>query len=184
MTRRPSPGVPVVRSIPALLLAASAAACGPQAPEPTGSNGSSAMAEAPHVTGPSAEAIGRYLVIQGGCNDCHTEGYMEGPVPEEQWLTGSGVGFRGPWGTSYPRNLRLTAQGLTEDQWVAMLHTRKTLPPMPWVNVNQMAESDARALYRFIRSMGPMGEQPPAPIPPGQEPTTPYILFVPVMPGG
>ena len=58
------------------------------------------------------------------------------------------------------------------------------LPPMPWVNINQVAESDARALHRYIRSLGPMGEQPPAPVPPDQEPTTPYISFVPVMPGG
>ena len=183
MTLRPSPGVPLVRSIPALLLAASVAACGPQA-EPSGSGGDGAMPDVPHVTGSSDEATGRYLVIIGGCNDCHTEGYMEGPVPEDEWLAGSVVGFRGPWGTTYPRNLRLTAQDYTEDQWVELLHTRTALPPMPWVNINQMAESDARALHRYIRSLGPMGEQPPAPVPPDQEPTTPYISFMPVMPTG
>ena len=29
----------------------------------------------------------------------------------------AGVGFRGPWGTSYPGNLRLDAANLTEAQW-------------------------------------------------------------------
>ena len=28
------------------------------------------------------------------------------------------VGFQGPWGTSYPANLRLTVQSMTETQWV------------------------------------------------------------------
>jgi transketolase N-terminal domain/subunit len=63
---------------------------------------------------------GRYLMIAGGCNDCHTPGYMqtEGQAPEEQWLTGSAVGFQGPWGTTYPCNLRLYAEQLTEAQLV------------------------------------------------------------------
>jgi mono/diheme cytochrome c family protein len=52
---------------------------------------------------------GRYLVRITGCNDCHTEGYAEagGEVPEEQWLKGSALGWRGPWGTTYGTNLRI-----------------------------------------------------------------------------
>ena len=91
------------------------------------------------------------MAIIGGCNDCHTDGYLqtEGDVPEEQWLLGSPLGWRGPWGTTFPPNLRLGVQGLTEDQWVSLLHIRTALPPMPWMNINQMAESDARVLYRY-----------------------------------
>jgi hypothetical protein len=58
-------------------------------------------------------------------------------VPTVRSIPGSVVGFRGPWGTTYPRNLRLPAQDYTEDQWVELLHTRTALPPMPWVNINQ-----------------------------------------------
>jgi mono/diheme cytochrome c family protein len=52
---------------------------------------------------------GRYLVQIGGCNDCHTAHYPEkgGKVPEAQWLTGDALGWQGPWGTTYPTNLRL-----------------------------------------------------------------------------
>jgi len=140
---------------------------------------------APHVTATSDVEAGRYLVIVGGCNDCHTNGYMEseGNVPEESWLAGSPVGWRGPWGTTYARNLRLLVQDLSEDAWVATLRERNALPPMPWMNVNQMSESDARALHRYIRSLGPTGERMPAVVPPGQEPTTPFILLEPVAPG-
>ena len=40
---------------------------------------------------PSQVERGKYLVTIGGCNDCHTSGYMEnnGKVNEENWLTGS-----------------------------------------------------------------------------------------------
>ena len=44
---------------------------------------------------------GRYLSKIGGCNDCHTPGYLfsEGKVPEKLWLTGDRFGWRGPWET-------------------------------------------------------------------------------------
>ena len=62
-------------------------------------------------------ARGRYLVVVSGCNDCHTPGYMEngGPkLPEKDWLTGVQVGYQGPWGTTYPSNLRLVINGMSE----------------------------------------------------------------------
>jgi mono/diheme cytochrome c family protein len=39
---------------------------------------------------------GRYLVLLGHCNNCHTATYMEraGNVPESDWLLGNPVGFR------------------------------------------------------------------------------------------
>ena len=140
----------------------------------------------PHVIGGTDIERGRYLAIIAGCNDCHTDGYLqtEGDVPEDQWLLGSPVGWRGPWGTTYPANLRLSVQGMTEDQWVALLHTRTALPPMPWMNINQMSQSDARALFRYIVSLGPGGEAMPTPLPPDIEPTTPYLSLLPVIPGG
>src|SRR5579863_616706 len=76
--------------------------------------------ETPSVTGGSPVAAGEYLVGIGGCNDCHTEGWNRAPgqVPPAQRLAGSAVGWTGPWGTSYPTNLRLLMQKLTADGWV------------------------------------------------------------------
>lgn len=50
-----------------------------------------------------------------GCNDCHRPGYIQtgSKVPEKQWLTGDQLGWRGPWGTTYPGNLRLFMQNHT-----------------------------------------------------------------------
>jgi mono/diheme cytochrome c family protein len=123
---------------------------------------------------------GRYLVVAGGCNDCHTPGYPQsaGKIPAAQWLTGSPVGFQGPWGTSYPVNLRLYVQNLTEAQWVARVR-EPMRPPMPWFNLRDMSDTDLIAMYRFVRSLGPAGEPAPAAVGPGVVVNTPYIEFVP-----
>jgi mono/diheme cytochrome c family protein len=122
---------------------------------------------------------GRYLARIGGCNDCHTEGYLqsEGKTPESQWLTGSSFGWRGLWGTTYAANLRLFVNTLTEKQWIEVARHLKARPPMPWYNLNHWSDDDLKALYQFIRYLGPAGKQAPAFVPPGQEPSTPYALF-------
>lgn len=128
-------------------------------------------------------ARGRYLAVVGGCNDCHTPGYMEasGDVPEAQWFTGSAVGFQGPWGTTYAPNLRLTADGMTETAWLARARTTM-LPPMPWFNLRQMSDADLRALYAYLQRLGPAGQPAPAHRAPGESVATPYIEFVPKQP--
>ncbi len=124
---------------------------------------------------------GRYLVIIGGCNDCHTEEYAmrEGNISENNWLTGSVIGHRGPWGTSYASNLRLLVQDLEEDDWVNLVKTRTALPPMPWMNINKMNEIDSRAVYKYIKSLGAKGEKMPETVPPDQTPKTLYISYIP-----
>lgn len=128
----------------------------------------------------SQVARGRYLVTIGGCNDCHTPGYMEkGPaVPESQWLTGVPVGFQGPWGTTYPANLRLVVKDMTEAQWVR--HARQErMPPMPWFNLAKMTDADLKAVYAYVRSLGAPGERAPAYVAPGGKVNTPFFVFVP-----
>ena len=125
---------------------------------------------------------GQYLVQIGGCNDCHTAGYAEkaGNVPTDEWLTGSPVGFKGPWGTSYAANLRLTLSSLTEDQWVTFARVPRR-PPMPWFNLRDMSDNDLRAMYRFIRQLGPKGQPAPLAANPGVTVHTPVIVFEPQM---
>lgn len=138
----------------------------------------------PHVVAESAVEAGRYLAIVAGCNDCHTDGYLAsgGDVPEEAWLLGSPLGWRGPWGTTYAKNLRLTVSQISEDAWVALVHSGGGLPPMPWMNAAALSDADARAVYRYLQELAPAGEAMPAPVPPDQEPTTPYILLAPIEP--
>jgi mono/diheme cytochrome c family protein len=129
---------------------------------------------------------GRYIVEITGCNDCHTPGYTEngGQLPVEKWLTGNPVGFQGPWGITFPVNLRLLLQCMTEEEWVAKSRTLVTRPPMPWFNVRFMTEQDQRAVYQFVKSLGPAGNPAPDYVPPGKPTDKQFIPFVPVSSGG
>ena len=122
---------------------------------------------------------GRYVAHTAGCNDCHTPGYgaAEGTVSESLWLTGDQVGWRGPWGTTYPTNLRLYMNQISEDAWVNIARVFRPRPPMPWFNVHAMSEDDLRALYRFVRYLGPAGKPAPAYVPPDKTPTGPVVRF-------
>jgi mono/diheme cytochrome c family protein len=128
------------------------------------------------------ESMGKYLVTIGGCNDCHTPGYLEteGNLPESEWLVGSPVGFKGPWGTTYAANLRLSVARMTEDAFVSMAQTRNTLPPMPWPSLHKMEENHLRAIYKYIISLGEKGVPAPEFVSADKEPETPYFVFVPL----
>jgi mono/diheme cytochrome c family protein len=136
------------------------------------------------VAGPTADKKmlerGRYLLATSGCNDCHTPGYPEsgGNIPEAKWLLGSPVGFQGPWGTSYPANLRLLMSELTEQRWLQKART-PTRPPMPWFSLREMTDADLRAIYAYVRKLGLAGVAAPAYANPGQVVQTPYFEFVP-----
>lgn len=141
-----------------------------------------AGAAEPAASVDDADAIarGRYIIAIAGCNDCHTAGYAQagGQVPEDDWLTGDSIGFQGPWGVSYPANLRLSMNRLTEAQWVAMARAER-LPPMPWFSLARMSDQDIRAIYAYVRSLGPKGEPTPVALKPGDPVTTPVIVFEP-----
>ena len=139
-----------------------------------------ASAGAPAADRQAQVERGRYLVTISGCNDCHTPGGMEkGPaVPEKEWLTGVPVGFQGPWGTSYASNLRLVLNSMSESQWLEHAR-RERLPPMPWFNLKEMTDDDLKAVYAFVRSLGPAGVAAPAYVAPGGKVATPYVVFVP-----
>lgn len=138
-----------------------------------------AVADASNSTASAAVKRGRYLVMIGGCNDCHTEGFASsgGNVPEKDWLMGSQLGFRGPWGTTYPPNLRLFMQGKTRDQWIKFAHDAHLRPPMPNWALHTMTAADLGSIYAFIRKLGPAGAPAPAFVPPGQEPKGPVVTW-------
>jgi mono/diheme cytochrome c family protein len=142
---------------------------------------------AEHVSAGSQIDAGRYLVKLGGCNDCHTPGFAmtNGVSPAEpEWLTGDAVGFSGPWGVSYPANLRLSLQNMTEKEFIELARAGKGRPPMPWPSLMAMSDQDLSAIYVYIRSLGPKGEASPAPLSPGVAPDGPHISFMPQMPAG
>ena len=124
-------------------------------------------------------ARGRYLVRVAGCNDCHTPNYgpSNGTVDEKLWLTGDRLGWNGAWGTTYATNLRLLAQGMSREEWIAHTRTMEPRPPMPWFNVRSMTKEDLGAIYAYLRHLGPAGSPAPAYRPPGSEVSGPVVRF-------
>jgi mono/diheme cytochrome c family protein len=180
-----------IRAHAAFLLVASALGLqgcgGPVQAEPAAAPAASAR-PTETVTAASQIEAGRYLVKIGGCNDCHTPGYVEQlmmtgkAMPEADWLMGSDVGFAGAWGVSYPANLRLSFQNMTEEQFLELSHEGKGRPPMPWPSLMAMSDADLKAMYAYIHSLGAKGAATPAALSPGVEPDRPYFRFEPTMP--
>jgi mono/diheme cytochrome c family protein len=123
---------------------------------------------APAVPSAATLARGKMLVVFGTCNDCHTPGWAasDGKIPVEKWMTGSAAGFHGYWGTSYPANVRLDFQTMTEYRWIEAVRTRAGHPPMVWEDLRALSDDDLRAIFQFIRSLGPAG----VPAPNAEEP--------------
>jgi hypothetical protein len=60
-----------------------------------------------------------------------------------------------------------------------LVTTLKNRPPMPWFNLNAMTHDDLRAIYQFVRYLGPSGKPAPEYVPAGQEPAGPHAIFPP-----
>lgn len=133
----------------------------------------------------SMEARGKYLAMIGGCNDCHTAGFTMagGSLPEDTWLLGDSLGFRGPWGTTYPSNLRTYFSQMSEDEWVEKAKIVRSRPPMPWWVLNALTEEDARALYAYVTSLEVIANEVPDYVSPDVEPKPPYVQFPAPPPG-
>ncbi len=176
-----------------LIAFAGATACAPASGTPATNSGAVTSASSSSAMGPTTspavqamtmEQAGEYLTIAGSCNDCHTQGWVEakGKIPPADRFAGLDVGFRGAWGTVYGKNLRTITQRQSEDHWVETLKTADGgdgNPPMPWWNTALMNERDLRAMYRYIKSLGPNTKGVPRNLKPGVQPTGPWIWVTP-----
>ena len=128
---------------------------------------------------------GAYLATIMGCGDCHTPGGMYGSPDFQRALSGSEVGWGGPWGVSYARNITpdpVTGIGAwTEDQIVLTLQSGRRpdgtglLPPMPWPTTAALKPRDIRSLAKYLKSIVPVKHEAPKALLPGQKARTPVI---------
>ncbi len=157
-------------------------------------------------TTPSLVERGKYLVMAGGCNHCHSpkiftpagpvvdttrllSGYPAGTqLPEvpkgvigpTQWgalTTNDLTGWAGPWGVSFASNLtpdpKTGIGGWTDEMFIQTLRSgkfmgmsRDILPPMPWQDIGQMSDDDLKAIHAYLKSLPPINNPIPAPLPP------------------
>lgn len=84
----------------------------------------------------------------------------------------------GPWGTSYAANLTPDETGignwsldnfkkaLRQGKYKGLDDTRMLLPPMPWPNYTDMTDQDIEAIFAYLKSLPPVKNNVPAPVPP------------------
>jgi hypothetical protein len=85
--------------------------------------------------------------------------------------------WAGPWGVSFAANLtpdKNTGLGSwTEAAFINSLRTgkhkgvlRDILPPMPWQSYGKLTDADLKAMFAFLRTLKPVQNKVPEPIPP------------------
>ncbi len=124
-------------------------------------------------------ARGKYLVTILGCHDCHTPAYFYGAPDTTRALAGSELGWKGPWGVSYPRNITPEPQtgigAWSEADIVDAIRTGKRpdgrilLPPMPWPDFATMTDEDAAAVAKYLKTLTPVPHKVPDIVPPGAQ---------------
>jgi len=132
---------------------------------------------------------GAYLARVSGCHDCHTPGTLYGAPDMKRALSGSDLGWKGPWGVSYPNNLTpdaATGLGTWTDEEIRRAiqnGVRKNgspvAPPMPWPNFAHFTRQDAMAIIAYLRSIPAVVHKVPDRVPPNGTPLGPVLDFPP-----
>jgi mono/diheme cytochrome c family protein len=128
---------------------------GPKGPEPDMTRMLSGHPEQFVITAPAKLASAEWMIASAPTNTAHS----------------------GPWGVSFTANLtpdQNTGLGIwTEDMFMKALRTgrhmgasREILPPMPWFNYGRMTDDDLKAVYAYLRSIPPIHNRVPDPLPP------------------
>ncbi len=109
--------------------------------------------------GKSPDSRGQYLVRITDCGGCHTPGALAGKPDASRQLAGSDIGFGGPWGVAYPRNLtpdKETGLGAwTDAEIIRALRQgqsrdgRPLAPIMPWPSYAALAGSRASLMKKL-----------------------------------
>ncbi|HLF63294.1 MAG TPA: hypothetical protein VI603_06065 [Saprospiraceae bacterium] len=86
----------------------------------------------------------------------------------------------GPWGASFSANLTSDETGvgnwtfdqfkkaLKEGKYKGLDSGRTLLPPMPWQYYGKLNDDDLAAIFVYLKSITPVRNVPPPPIPPDQ----------------
>ena len=119
-------------------------------------------------------------ILSGYPSDAKLPEIPKGIIGPEKWgaLTNNDLtAWFGPWGVSFAANLtpdKGTGLGSwTEDLFIKTMRTgkhlgvgRDLLPPMPWFALAVLTDEDLRAVFAYLKSIKPIENMVPQPIPP------------------
>jgi len=108
------------------------------------------------------------------------------PIPDavgmgpDKWAAVTNAHFTtwaGPWGVSFAANLTPDVEtgigSWKEEMFIKALRTgkhlgegRPILPPMPWENLAKVDDGDLKAIFAYLKSLPPIKNAVPEPIPP------------------
>ena len=178
--------------IAAVALASAAAAISSTAPAAKPAAATKTAAK-PGAAKPDAAAKakeierGRYLTTVSGCQDCHTPGTMFGAPDFARQLSGSELGWQGPWGTTYARNLTPdleTGLGYYKEHEIVnaikggkRLDGSPMLPPMPWQMYIAFSDEDLHAIATYLLSLPAVSHAVPERVPPGKAPSGSFLTL-------
>jgi mono/diheme cytochrome c family protein len=106
-----------------------------------------------------------------------------GVIGPNKWgglTTNDSTAWVGPWGVSFSANLTPDVEtglgGWTVEMFIKTMQTgkhlgagRQILPPMPWWNLAKLSNDDLRAMFAYLRTLKPIQNVVPPPIPPANE---------------
>lgn len=136
------------------------------------------LGSVPEVPSSDRVRYGEYLAGPiAHCMDCHTPRRVDWSL-DVQRLGAGGFRFLGPWGTSYAANItpdKDTGIGAWGDgRIIASIYGARhdggrVLPPMPTPYfAGRIRPADLEAIIAYLRSLPPVANRVPAPLPPGR----------------
>jgi hypothetical protein len=99
-------------------------------------------------------------------------------TPDWILFNNGATAFVGPWGVSYAANLTPDDTGIgswsfeqfttaiRKGKYKGLEGSRPLLPPMPWQMYKSMTDEDLKAVFTYLKSLPPINNLVPAPIPP------------------
>ncbi len=135
----------------------------------------------PKIFTPQGPVPDTTRLLSGHPEDSVLPGFDAAMVQPGKWYLASSdlTAWVGPWGISYTANLtpdEPTGIGnWTEEIFIKALRTglhmgtgRPILPPMPWPDIGKTSDEDLRAIFLYLKSISPIRNKVPDPVPPGQ----------------
>jgi cytochrome c553 len=142
--------------------------------------GGCADCHSPKVMSPMGPVPDSSRLLCGQPEDAKVPTIPAGAITPDGWvaLTNAHMtAWAGPWGVSFAANLTPDeATGIgnwTEQAFIQTMRTgkhmgagRNILPPMPWQALGSLSDSDLKAIFAFLRSLKPVRNEVPQPVPP------------------